>query len=246
MAKDKGTRAKEKKAKRKQESEVAQARQLTVKNAYALDPSNEMQAFDKRLNKDGLLVKLTWQPAESLTTELKEKMRGVLEANMSEVYAEDWPKAKQVKDKEMIEDDARYLFAWNAVNDAEHDLAGFIQYRFVIEEEVEVLYIYELQVLQPYQRKGLGKFIVMILEGLARKAGMKGVMLTCQKRNKAAYSFYKSIKYTEDAISPCNVDPYAAPDDYPYEILSKIFDADAQRMLAARAESAKSQYAAEL
>lgn len=39
----------------------------------------------------------------------------------------------------------------------------------MIEEEVEVLYIYELQVLKDYQRKGLGKFIIMIIEGLARK-----------------------------------------------------------------------------
>lgn len=52
-----------------------------------------------------------------------------------------------------------------------------------------------------------------------------------------------AARYTEDAISPCNVDPYAGPEDYPYEILSKIFDSEAQRMLIERAEIAKAQYA---
>lgn len=101
---------------------------------------------------------------------------------------------------------------------------------------------------------------------------MKGIMLTCQKRNKAAFSFYKHIKlgtletldllvfsaspdplikdivlfrYSEDAISPCNADPYASPEDYPYEILSKIFFEDAQRVLLARAKVAKNQHAQE-
>lgn len=32
-----------------------------------------------------------------------------------------------------------------------------------------MLYIYELQVVKHFQGKGLGKFIVMIIEGLARK-----------------------------------------------------------------------------
>mmetsp|Transcript_8084 Transcript_8084/g.23178 ORF Transcript_8084/g.23178 Transcript_8084/m.23178 type:complete len:247 (+) Transcript_8084:235-975(+) len=245
MAKDKGAKAKEKKARRKQESEMAQARIAVIKAAYSVDPKVELAAFDGRFKKEGMSIKLEWASAEDMNQDLKAKIRATLEENMAEVYAEDWPKAKQVKDKEMVEDDARYLYTWDISDSANPALAGFIQYRFVIEEEVEVLYIYELQVLNGYQRKGLGKFIIMCMEMLARKAGVKGVMLTCQKKNKAAYGFYKSIRYTEDAISPCNVDPYAPPEDYPYEILSKIFDPEAQLMLEARAQVAKAQYAAE-
>uniref|UniRef100_A0A7S1SLR7 N-alpha-acetyltransferase 40 n=1 Tax=Tetraselmis chuii TaxID=63592 RepID=A0A7S1SLR7_9CHLO len=243
--KDKVSKAKEKKARRRQESEAAQSRVEAVKAAYAVDPVAEMAMFDGRFDKDGLKAKLRWASAETLSEELKETLKKMLETNMAEVYAEDWVKAKTVKEKEMVEDDARYLFVYDVSSSDKEALAGFIQYRFVIEEEVEVLYIYELQILKDFQRKGLGKFIVMIIEGLARKAGVKGVMLTCQKRNKAAYVFYKSIKYNEDAISPCNVDPYAGEEDYPYEILSKIFDPEAQRLLAERAEVAKAQYAAE-
>lgn len=44
----------------------------------------------------------------------------------------------------------------------------------MIEEDVAALYVYELQVDARAQRKGLGKFLMMLCEALAKKAGVSG------------------------------------------------------------------------
>lgn len=74
-------------------------------------------------------AKLEWSEADSLSEELKGTLRKALQANMAAVYAEDWAKAKGVKDKEMLENDARYLFAYDTSVSGKETLAGFIQYR---------------------------------------------------------------------------------------------------------------------
>lgn len=159
MVKDKGARSKDKKARRRHETEVVQARLALLKTAYAFDAAGEMAAFNNRsprcrrcrgfvllffypetkrslnclccrFKADGTSISLTWESAGSLSQLLKERIRAVLEENMADVYAEDWPKARAVKDKEMAEDDARYLIAWDCSNKLENqNLAAFIQYR---------------------------------------------------------------------------------------------------------------------
>lgn len=46
--------------------------------------------------------------------------------------------------------------------------------RFVIEEGVAALYVYELQVAAAARRRGLGKFLMMLCEALGKKAGVSG------------------------------------------------------------------------
>eukprot|EP01052_Picozoa_sp_SAG31_P031578 SAG31_NODE_3361_length_4364_cov_3.184291_3_plen_109_part_00 len=48
--------------------------------------------------------------------------------------------------------------------DSTHDIAAFMHYRYEIEEECLLLYIYELQVTNESwaRRKGLGKFLLMV------------------------------------------------------------------------------------
>ena len=48
-------------------------------------------------------------------------------------------------------------------------LAGAVQVRFVEEEELPVLYVYELQLRGGYQGKGVGRFVMQLLELVARK-----------------------------------------------------------------------------
>lgn len=109
--------------------------------------------------------------------------------------------------------------------------------RFVIEEDVAVLYVYELQVDEKAQRKGLGKFLMLLCEALAKKAGASGVMLTVQKANEAASAFYAGAKYAVSMISPSKVDPWAA-DEYDYEIMDKLWDVDAKAGLEKNARAA--------
>jgi GNAT superfamily N-acetyltransferase len=48
-------------------------------------------------------------------------------------------------------------------------LVGFVHYRFVLEEDVPVLYVYELQLESCVQGKGLGKFLMELIELIAQK-----------------------------------------------------------------------------
>ena len=48
-------------------------------------------------------------------------------------------------------------------------LLGFVHYRFVVEEDVHVLYVYELQLESSAQGKGLGKFLMQLIELIACK-----------------------------------------------------------------------------
>ena len=54
--------------------------------------------------------------------------------------------------------------------EAAKDLLGFMHFRYEIEEECLVVYIYELQVAQreDTRRKGLGKFLLLMGEMMAK------------------------------------------------------------------------------
>ena len=48
-------------------------------------------------------------------------------------------------------------------------VVAFVHYRFVVEEDFPVLYVYELQLEKCVQGKGLGKFLMQLLELIACK-----------------------------------------------------------------------------
>ena len=117
---------------------------------------------------------------------------------------------------------------------------GFIHFRFVYEETVEVLYVYEIQLEEEVQRKGIGKFLMQACELIAKQNKMLGIMLTCSKNNTAGMEFYlRKLQYTIDCISPSYVNP---AEDYGYEIISKIFDEKARRRLQMQADEAREEF----
>ena len=59
----------------------------------------------------------------------------------------------------------------------------------------EVLYVYEIQLEECARRKGLGKFMMTVLELLSHKADMRKIMLTCFKHNPLAHKFFKVKKF---------------------------------------------------
>ena len=104
-------------------------------------------------------------------------------------YGSEWPVEEKIKRREMVAGEARYIFAYEAFNanacessttsEVERGftncpadrgpLVGFVHYRFVIEEELPVLYVYELQLESRVQGKGLGKFLMQLIELIAQK-----------------------------------------------------------------------------
>ena len=108
---------------------------------------------------------------------------------MEEPYGAEWPSEEKVKRREMVVPEARYIFVKQYSNgfitensmkegtEVEHMhaacsescLLGFVHYRFVVEEELPVLYVYELQMEPSAQGKGLGKFMMQLIEQMACK-----------------------------------------------------------------------------
>nr|ACU15357.1 unknown [Glycine max] len=91
-------------------------------------------------------------------------------------YGPEWPEEEKVKRKEMVLPEAHYVFVHEVANSNADEmttvltaaetstcledsgpLVGFVQYRFVLEEEIPVLYVYELQLEPRVQGKGVGE-----------------------------------------------------------------------------------------
>lgn len=97
---------------------------------------------------------------------------------MEEVFGpHEWPAEEDMKRWEMKSAEARYIFVRNNSNESHSSAASghvvpivaFVHFRFGLEHEVPVLYIYETQLEKSVQGKGLGKYLMQLLELVARK-----------------------------------------------------------------------------
>lgn len=73
-----------------------------------------------------------------------------------------------------------------------------------------------MQVVKEYQRKGLGKFIMTILEKMAKQYEMEKLVLTVLTNNAAAITFFKSLGFAVDDTSP------EISENGGYQIMSKL------------------------
>ena len=151
--------------------------------------------------------------------DLVEDMIDLNEKNMKEIYnlasGEGWNRA--AKKRDMVDESSRFFIAF----DAERSIVGYVNVRFIIEGNCCVAYVYDVQVRQESSRKGLGKWLMMIVELIARKLDLGWVMLTVFNANKEGLKFFpEKLKYTVDETSP-QFEAYGDTDDTPYVILSK-------------------------
>uniref|UniRef100_A0A0D9ZYM0 N-alpha-acetyltransferase 40 n=1 Tax=Oryza glumipatula TaxID=40148 RepID=A0A0D9ZYM0_9ORYZ len=128
-------------------------------------------------------------------------------------YGPEWPSEEKVKRREMVAPEARYIFVRQSSNAIttqnimkqdsrleftheacnEDRLIGFVHYRFVLEEDVPVVYVYELQMESSAQGKGLGKFLMELVELIACKFPQIGLEKNYEILCKAFESEAKSI-----------------------------------------------------
>ena len=98
-------------------------------------------------------------------------------------------------------------------------LLAFSHFRYDMDYDDEVLYIYEIQLEDSVRRKGLGRFMMQVLEVMAFKADMRKIMVTVFKHNPGAQKFFKdALKYEIDETCPVD-DVY---EQYDYQIISKF------------------------
>uniref|UniRef100_A0A8D1EVR8 N-alpha-acetyltransferase 40 n=1 Tax=Sus scrofa TaxID=9823 RepID=A0A8D1EVR8_PIG len=137
--------------------------------------------------------------------------------NMQAMYEQsEWGWKDREKREEMTDDRAWYLIAWENSSVP----VAFSHFRFDVECGDEVLYCYEVQLESKVRRKGLGKFLIQILQLMANSTQMKKVMLTVFKHNHGAYQFFRdALQFEIDDSSPSMSG--CCGEDCSYEILSR-------------------------
>ncbi|KAF9216423.1 N-alpha-acetyltransferase 40 [Podila verticillata] len=160
---------------------------------------------------------------DDLPTNLRIFALDLVESNMMELYMKSkdgW--CREDKEEEMQDVQSRYLVAFHG-----NVPVGMIHFQFLEEEtmtdrDAEVAYCYEIQVIPEFQRKGIGAYLIGLLETIGRATKMEKVMLTVFKANKSAIKFYiDQMQYQYDEISPCVCLTRGRASRFDYEILSK-------------------------
>jgi len=152
--------------------------------------------------------------AEDLRPELRGCLLDLLEDNMRTQYeesgSEGW--SREEKELEMFSRDSRQII----LRDGE-ELIAFSHFRFDMDYDVDVVYCYEIQINNNYHRKGIGRFLVSVLEALVRTFNLTKLVLTVFDSNASALKFYSSLGFKRDITSPTDGEAGAK-----YQILSKL------------------------
>jgi len=224
----KSNRAKEKKLekllKKKEDECRDNAMWAVIDAANSLtDPMESLQPF-RTYCRNGIDVSISCERVTELDEQTVEWTFQLTKNNMQTLYeASEWGWNDEEKRKEMTDKKAWYLIVRDKV-DHEQRLA-LVNFRFDVEDDYRVLYCYEIQLCEKVRRKGLGKFLMQILELIAFKTGMQKVMLTVFRHNVASHQFFvNKLKYIEDDTSPVlSVEDlvYDDMEGISYQILSK-------------------------
>jgi len=163
------------------------------------DPLDALPSF-KVLNKNGKTWNLSTQRITDLDKEEKKDIVDLLIHNMKTQYEKSsWGWNEKSKKDEMMEKAAWYLLLKNE----EGKIYGFSHFRYDMDCNEEVLYVYEIQIEENFQKEGLGTFMMKVLEMLAFKADMRKIMLTALKDNEPAMKFFKTnLKFETDVTNP--------------------------------------------
>lgn len=218
----KNTKAKDKKMKRKEEEEMMQTKRVVVDAANAQeDPLAALVAF-KKYERNGLNLTISCEKAPNLDADTTKWAFSLTKSNMEDLYiASGWGWSDKQKKDEMTDDAAWYLIA----RDDNKLPVALVHFRFDMDFDDEVVYCYEVQLTESVRRKGLGKFLVQILQLLAHKNKMTKLMCTIFKENTSSKKFFMDkLNFTVDETSP--EDTYAEAfyieEKYSYLILSKL------------------------
>ncbi|CAK9312332.1 unnamed protein product [Citrullus colocynthis] len=204
----------------------------------------------RHFNCSGLSLYLQSGQGDKLSYSVKKYIQNLLKINMEGPYGSQWSTEEKVKHREMVSTQAHYIFVHEASNanangmfpksdvekttsalNKKDPMVAFVHFRFIIEEMIPVLYVYELQIEPRFQGRGLGTFLMELIELIACKNCMGAVVFTVQKANSKALNFYQSkLRYTVSSISPSRVNLSMAMETS-YEILCKAFNEEAKVVL---------------
>ncbi|XP_031950814.1 N-alpha-acetyltransferase 40 isoform X3 [Corvus moneduloides] len=151
------------------------------------DPLEAFPVF-KKYDRNGLNVSIECRRVSGLEPSTLDWAFELTKANMQTLYEQsEWGWKEREKREELRDERAWYLVA----REAGAGPVAFSHFRFDVECGDEVLYCYEVQLESRVRRRGLGKFLLQILQLVANSTQMKKVMLTVFKHNHGAYQFFR-------------------------------------------------------
>jgi len=171
----------------------------------------------------------------NLTKRLHKSCMDLFQQNMTELYrVSNWGLNLSRKAKELKHERARFLVITNestaplSTRQSSAEIIAFSHFRYELDDDEQpkypVLYVYELQVKQEFQRHGLGKKLMTLMELMALRNAMAYVMLTVFKHNTIATTFYlNKMRYSiaDQSPSKCATDEEET-ESVDYEILWKL------------------------
>ena len=134
-----------------------------------------------------------------LSNEYKNFIFNLFEINMKNFYEQlnDNYKSNE-KQNELFSNQSRYILIL-----LENSLIAFTHFRFDMDYNFKVLYLYELQIDEKYQGQGIGQWLIKQLKIICQKTQMTKIVLTVQKINRKAIDFYmKKCQFVIDITNP--------------------------------------------
>jgi len=244
MGRKDNSKAKDKKAERKAMEARMNRGVANVKLANSVaDPLAALPKPFSVYNKNGLELTLETVRAPDLPEETKVWAFNLVKSTMKPLYDEAYSNdpdmeaefgwKEKEKREELWSDDAWYLVARTEAGDA----VAFSHFRYDMDYDDEVLYCYEIQVEMAYRRKGLGRFMLKVLEMLTLKADMLKLMATIFKKDKKEAAFFKdALKFEVDETSFVDT----VHEQFEYEILCRFNQIKKKKMEEESDSSVKS------
>merc|ERR1711936_1234598 len=211
------SKAKERKLERKAMELKMNSGWTNVNKANALEnPLVALPSFQV-YNRDDVNLLIEAKRVTELESETKDWIVNLMQRNMKEMYVKsEWGWNEANKKAELMEGAAWYLLAREAETNKP---VAFSHFRFDMDHDDDVLYCYEIQLEESVRRKGLGKFMMKVLELMMMKADLLKIMLTVFKHNDVASKFFKEVlKYDIDETCPYDT----VYEQFDYEILSRF------------------------
>ncbi|XP_062518628.1 N-alpha-acetyltransferase 40-like isoform X3 [Corticium candelabrum] len=175
-------------------------------------------AFQK-FDRNGLSLSIECKRVSELSRDDLDWAFRLTKSNMQDLYELGGWKWHDGKTKGEMEDEN----CWFLIARKAGCPVAFVNFRYELgDEDVEICYCNEIQLEEHCRSKGLGKFLLQILELLCHKAKMRKIVCTVLKANDRSMNFFQNkMKYSADSTCPSQCDLLNA-DDYCYEILSKL------------------------
>jgi GNAT superfamily N-acetyltransferase len=168
------TRAKQKKAQLRQETETLNKKRQQIAECEALEDAMTIVPMFKKFDRNG--IRATLLAMQKCPEELEEFTFNLIETHMKTLYEETWGWEPDEKAAELYEPPARFIFAVPDVDPPEP--FGFIHYRFEMDRTETALYINDIHVRDDVMGRGLGRVLLQAVEFLALKLRLDAVIVT--------------------------------------------------------------------